>query len=91
MFRVLVKSRFTRMISTLKYKCPPPRNEGTFTCTSDHSNSVIDYIIMSSCLVPYVKDFRIDAFDPCLSDKHTVANVGPSGDGALFVRLIKSL
>ena len=46
-------------------------NKGKFTCVSESGNSVIDYIIMSSCLVPRVKEFYVDVFDPCLSDKHT--------------------
>ena len=50
-------------------------NKGKFTCVSNHANSVVDYIIMSSCLIPRVKDFFIDDFDPCLSDKHTPVSV----------------
>ena len=43
---------------------------GDFTCVSNNGNSSVDYIIMSSCLLPNLIDFTVDTFDECLSDKH---------------------
>ena len=48
---------------------------GDFTCTSKSGNSVVDYIIMSSHLLPLIKDFCIDEFEPGLSDKHKTLSV----------------
>ena len=43
---------------------------GDFTCVSNNGNSVVDYIIMSSNLLPMASNFTVDIFDKCLSDKH---------------------
>ena len=43
---------------------------GEHTCTTARGQSVIDYILMSSEMLPIIKDFRVDAFDSCLSDTH---------------------
>ena len=37
---------------------------GDFTCDSASGKSTVDYTIMSACLLPNVKDFVIEAFDP---------------------------
>ena len=46
------------------------RNVGSYTCESSCGRSVVDYIIASSCILPYVIDFSVDILDTCLSDKH---------------------
>ena len=43
---------------------------GDFTCDNTSGKSTVNYTIMSACLLPNVKDFVIEVFDPCLSDKH---------------------
>ena len=44
------------------------RNIGNLTCAD---RSTIDYAICSPDLFPFIKDFKIDIFDPLLSDKHS--------------------
>ena len=46
------------------------REHGDFTCRTAQGQSTIDYIIMSSEMLPIIKDFTIDPFDSCLSDAH---------------------
>lgn len=43
---------------------------GRFTCTNANGQSVIDYMIMSTCLLPNVTSFEVDVLDKCLSDVH---------------------
>ena len=33
--------------------------------------SVVDYCIVSECILPCVSDFSVDIFDPCMSDVHS--------------------
>lgn len=47
------------------------KNVGNFTCYKGNGKSVIDYIIVSDCLTPFVLDFKVDIFDKSLSDVHT--------------------
>jgi exonuclease III len=48
---------------------------GNFTCHKKNRNnlnqSVVDYCIVSECLVPCISDFCIDVFDRCMSDVHS--------------------
>ena len=39
------------------------KNVGDFTCHKPNGKSVVDYIITSDCLLPYVLDFKVDLFD----------------------------
>jgi hypothetical protein len=43
---------------------------GEFTYETARGKSTIDYIIMSSGMLPLVTEFEVDVFDPCLSDAH---------------------
>jgi len=43
---------------------------GDYTCISKNGNSTIDYAVTSAHILPNIVDFKIDCFDPCLSDKH---------------------
>ena len=43
---------------------------GDFTCQTPNGNSLVDYIIVSTELLPHVSNFRISEFDRCLSDVH---------------------
>ena len=43
---------------------------GDFTCVSSSGKSTVDYTIVSSCLLPKVKQFNVGILDTCLSDKH---------------------
>ena len=51
------------------------RDTGNFTChKKNRSNlncSVVDYCIVSECILPCVSDFSVDIFDPCMSDVHS--------------------
>ena len=42
----------------------------TFIKPGNRGQSTVDYAITSSCLFPYILDFRIDPFDSCMSDIH---------------------
>ena len=48
---------------------------GNFTCHKKNHNifneSVVDYCIISECLLPFVSDFYVDTFDRCMSDVHS--------------------
>ena len=45
---------------------------GNPTChKSGNTNSVIDYVVVSDEMLPYVYDFCVEMFDPCLSDVHS--------------------
>ena len=43
---------------------------GNFTCVNANGQSVIDYMIMSTCLLPNITLFEVDVLDKCLSDVH---------------------
>ena len=43
---------------------------GNFTCVNANGQSVIDYMIMSTCLLPNITLFDVDVLDKCLSDVH---------------------
>ena len=45
-------------------------NIGDFTCIGPNGKSTIDYSILTSSVLPKVKEFTIDILDKCLSDKH---------------------
>ena len=42
-------------------------HRGSFTC-SNANGSVIDYVIASSSILPFVSDFKVQPLDKCLSD-----------------------
>ena len=48
---------------------------GNFTCHKKNRNtlnqSVVDYCIVSECMLPCVSDFSVDIFDRCMSDVHS--------------------
>ena len=35
-----------------------------------NGSSVVDYVIMSFSLMPYIARFLIEPYDPCMSDVH---------------------
>ena len=43
---------------------------GQCTCVKSTGQSLVDYIIVSSSLSPFVSDFSIGEFDSCMSDVH---------------------
>ena len=47
------------------------KNVGKFTCHKKNGKSVVDYILISDCLAPFVLDFKVDIFDKTLSDVHS--------------------
>ena len=51
------------------------RSIGNFTCHKKNRNnlnqSVVDYCILSECLVPCISNFSVDVFDRCMSDVHS--------------------
>ena len=51
------------------------KGKGEFTCLKNNGSSVIDYVIVSSMLMPDVNDFKVCDFDPCLSDVHILLGV----------------
>ena len=48
---------------------------GSFTCHKKNktklNQSVVDYCIVSKCMIPSISDFFVDVFDPCMSDVHS--------------------
>ena len=44
---------------------------GNATCHKKGATSVIDYVIANDQMIPYVHDFSVEMFDPCLSDVHS--------------------
>ena len=41
-----------------------------FTCVTANGSSVVDYVIMSSSLMPHITRFLIEPYDLCISDVH---------------------
>ena len=48
---------------------------GSFTCTNANGRSVIDYVIASSSILPFISDFKVKPLDKCLSDVHSPIEV----------------
>ena len=48
---------------------------GDFTCVKKNGSSVIDYVVLSSTLMPNILSFEVADFDPCLSDVHRLIGV----------------
>ena len=46
------------------------KNIGQFTCVKTIGQSVVDYVVTSATLFPFVLDFYVDNFDNCMSDVH---------------------
>ena len=46
------------------------KKEGKFTCLKPTGHSVVDYAVVSNCLLPFIVNFHIDVFDRCMSDVH---------------------
>ena len=46
------------------------KGTGAFTCVTANGSSVVDYVIMSSSLMPHIARFLIEPYDPCMSDVH---------------------
>ena len=46
------------------------KNVGQFTCMKTIGSSVVDYIIVSTSLFPFILDFYVDSYDSCMSDVH---------------------
>lgn len=46
------------------------QNLGQFTCIKPTGRSVVDYALVSNYLLPSISNFKIDVFDPCMSDVH---------------------
>ena len=44
---------------------------GNLTCHKPTGKSCVDYCIISDCLLPFISDFCVDAFDRCMSDVHS--------------------
>ena len=51
------------------------RSMGNFTChkknRSTVNHSVVDYCLVSECLLPCIANFSVDIFDRCMSDVHS--------------------
>ena len=54
---------------------------GSTTCDD---KSVVDYVLCTPDLLAKVSDFKVDKFDPLLSDKHNPLNVYLNLDKALY-------
>ena len=46
------------------------RKKGDFTFVSPNGNSTIDYTLLSACMIPNIKVFKVYELDKCLSDNH---------------------
>ena len=53
-------------------------------CTTYDDKTVIDYVLCTPDLLAKVLDFKVDKFDPLLSDKHNPLNVYLNLDKALY-------
>ena len=51
------------------------RDTGNFTCHKKNrtivNRSIVDYCLVSKCLLPCISDFFVDVFDRCMSDVHS--------------------
>ena len=43
---------------------------GRSTCHKTENASVIDYLVVSDNMFPYISDFKVEMFDSCISDVH---------------------
>ena len=43
---------------------------GQFTCLKPTGKSLVDYALVSDCLLPCICNFYVDTFDRCMSDVH---------------------
>ena len=43
---------------------------GQFTCHKPTGQSVVDYVVVSDCLLPSIQNFSVYIFDRCMSDVH---------------------
>jgi hypothetical protein len=44
---------------------------GKFTCHTPNGRSVVDYAIVSTCLLSLISNFNVDVLDKCMSDVHS--------------------
>ena len=51
---------------------------GMYTCHTPRGESVVDYALVSDCLIPQVKNFLVDPLDTTLSDVHSAIHVSLS-------------
>ena len=51
------------------------KGQGDFTCMKSNGNSTIDYVVLSTTLMPHVTSFEVSDFDQCLSDVHKLIEV----------------
>lgn len=51
-------------------RCGSDRGVGNPTCYKAVNGTVIDYMLVSDCLIPHLTDFNIGLFDKTLSDFH---------------------
>ena len=51
---------------------------GSYTCHTPRGESLVDYVLVSDCLVPHVSDFNVDFLDTTLSDVHSAIHVSLS-------------
>ena len=57
---------------------------GRPTCHKSEAASVIDYVLASECMLPYVSHFHVEMFDPCFSDVHCPIEFNVSTDVPAF-------
>lgn len=46
-----------------------------FTCYSFNGISVVDFAVVSACLLPQIIHFSVEALDKCLSDVHCLVSL----------------
>ena len=61
---------------------------GRPTCHKIDGASVIDYVIASECMLPYISHFNVEMFDPCLSDVRCLVEFEFSCDITVFSQCI---
>ena len=70
--RKLIDMCRTLNVQLVNGRCGEDKTIGKMTCAQA---STIDYVLGSTNLFQYISNFKIEEFDPLLSDKHCVVNV----------------
>ena len=48
---------------------------GRYTCHTPRGESLVDYVLVSDCLVPHIDNFNVDFLDTTISDVHSAIHV----------------
>ena len=54
------------------------KDVGNYTCHTPRGESLVDYVLVSDCLIPQIKNFCVDFLDTTLSDVHSAIHTSLS-------------